>query len=112
MSAPDVDSTSYAHRDYLLMYLFYDSIDKGAYPADGHTYMDNFARNITEGMARSDWGMYINYPDSRLGQEVAQTSYWGRHLPRLQAIKKALDPEDVFHYPQGVLPALGVVVRD
>ncbi|GAB1314796.1 hypothetical protein MFIFM68171_05006 [Madurella fahalii] len=98
------DSTAYAHRDYLLMYLLYDRVDRGVYPADGHSYMENFSRNITNGMARSDWGMYINYPDSRLDQEAAQVNYWGSHLPKLQAIKKAVDPEDLFHYPQGVLP--------
>jgi hypothetical protein len=100
------DSASYAHRDYLLMYLFYDRVDKGrVYPADGHTYMENFARNITDGMPRSDWGMYINYPDSRLDQQAAQVNYWGDHLAKLQAIKKAVDPDDMFHHPQGVLPA-------
>jgi len=99
------DSTSYAHRDYLLMYLFYDRVDKGLYPANGHAIMQNFANNLTAGLERNEWGMYINYPDSSLDQESAQTSYWGKNLPRLQAIKKAVDPNDLFHYPQGVLPA-------
>ncbi|KAK4158757.1 putative reticuline oxidase precursor [Cladorrhinum sp. PSN259] len=102
---PAEDSTAYAHRDYLLMYLFYDRVDKGLYPADGHTIMQNFAKNLTDGLDKKDWGMYINYPDSRLDQESAQANYWGKNLPRLQAIKKAVDPNDVFHYPQGVLPA-------
>lgn len=105
VSKADVDSTSYAHRDYLLMYLLYDRIDKGVYPADGHVYMENFVSNITDGMTRQDWGMYINYPDSDLDQASAQVNYWGSHLPKLQAIKKAVDPEDLFYYPQGILPA-------
>lgn len=105
VSAVGADATAYAHREHLLMYLLYDRVDRGAYPADGHAYMENFARNITDGMAREDWGMYANYPDSRLDQQAAQASYWGAHLRRLQAIKKAVDPEDLFHYPQGVLPA-------
>lgn len=105
VAAQAADATSYAHRDYLLMYLFYDRADRGLFPADGHVYMDNFASNITDGMGRDDWGMYVNYPDSGLDQATAQVNYWGRHLPRLQAIKKAVDPEDLFHYPQGVLPA-------
>ncbi|KAL2255593.1 hypothetical protein VTK26DRAFT_3045 [Humicola hyalothermophila] len=101
----EADSTAYAHRDYLLMYLLYDRIDKGTYPVDGHTYMTNFVRNITDGMDRNDWGMYINYPDSNLDQASAQVNYWGSHLPRLQAIKKVVDPDNLFHHPQGVLPA-------
>ncbi|KAK4226384.1 putative reticuline oxidase precursor [Podospora fimiseda] len=102
---PAEDSTSYAHRDYLFMYLFYDRVDKGLYPADGHAIMQNFARNLTQGLDKKEWGMYINYPDSRLDQESAQAYYWGKNLARLQTIKKAVDPNNVFHYPQGVLPA-------
>ncbi|KAK4203061.1 putative reticuline oxidase precursor [Triangularia verruculosa] len=107
VSSQDVDSTSYAHRDYLFMYLLYDRIDKGTYPTDGHTLMSNFAGNITEGLPKEDWGMYINYPDSKglMDQATAQVNYWGKNLPRLQAIKKEVDPNDVFHFPQGVVPA-------
>jgi hypothetical protein len=105
VAKPDVGSTSYAHRDYLLMYLMYDRVDSGIYPADGHVYMENFVGNITQSMTKPDWGMYINYPDSRLDQANAQANYWGGHLPKLQAIKKAVDPDDLFHYPQGILPA-------
>lgn len=106
VSAPAVDSTSYAHRDYLLMYLMYDRVDNGAaYPADGRSLMENFAGNTTQGMAPGDWGMYVNYPDSGLDQASAQANYWGGHLARLQAIKKQVDPGDLFHYPQGVVPA-------
>ncbi|KAL1838488.1 hypothetical protein VTJ49DRAFT_2626 [Mycothermus thermophilus] len=106
VSKPASDHTAYAYRDALFMFLLYDRVDHGvAYPADGHTLMTNFVGNITQGMERDDWGMYINYPNYRLSQEEAQQNYWGRHLPRLRAIKKAVDPEDLFHFPQGVLPA-------
>ncbi|KAK3936648.1 putative FAD-linked oxidoreductase YvdP [Diplogelasinospora grovesii] len=105
VSVPATDSTSYMHRDFLLMYSFYDRVDKGAYPADGFALMQNFVSNITSSMADSDWGMYVNYPDPKMGQKTAQVNYWGTHLPRLQSIKKAVDPTDVFHYPQGVVPA-------
>ncbi|KAK3370034.1 hypothetical protein B0H63DRAFT_402711 [Podospora didyma] len=105
VTKPAVDSTSYAHRDYLLMYLFNDRVDKGvAFPADGFGVTQNFIRNITDGMGRSNWGQYINYPDPNLDQATAQTNYWGGHLSKLQKIKASVDPEDVFHYPQGVVP--------
>ena len=32
----------------------------------------------------------------------AQAQYWGPNLPRLEEIKKAIDPNDVFHNPQSV----------
>ncbi|OIW29381.1 FAD-binding domain-containing protein [Coniochaeta ligniaria NRRL 30616] len=99
------DSTAYAHRDYLLMYSFYDRVDNaGRYPADGFSCMQNFVGNITANMAQSDWGQYVNYPDPKLSQDQAQIRYWGKHLSRLQAIKAAVDPDNVFHYPQGILP--------
>jgi len=107
VSKATADSTSYAHRDFLLMYLLYDRVDSGTFPADGHFIMDNFASNITQGMERDDWGMYVNYPSSRLDQKDAQVNYWGSHLAQLQAIKKDIDPKDLFHYPQGVLPSQG-----
>ncbi|KAK1756959.1 putative FAD-linked oxidoreductase YvdP [Echria macrotheca] len=104
VTKPDPDSTSYAHRDYLFMYLFYDRVDKGIFPASGFGHIQNFVSNITESIPENDWGRYINYPDPNLDQNTAQTNYWGSHLDKLQAIKKAVDPTDVFHYPQGILP--------
>lgn len=99
------DSTSYAHRDYLFMYQFYDRVDRGAYPDDGFPFLQSFVGNLTSSMGEGEWGQYINYPDSQLDQKTAQKNYWGGHLARLQGIKAELDPKDVFHYPQGILPA-------
>jgi FAD/FMN-containing dehydrogenase len=86
------------------MYSFYDRVDTGRYPASGFSCMQDFVGNITASMNQSDWGQYVNYPDPRLSQEQAQTRYWGKNLVRLQAIKSAVDPNDVFHYPQGIEP--------
>jgi len=86
------------------MYSFVDHFDIGRYPADGFSFLQNFVGNITAEMGEADWGQYVNYPDPKLSQEQAQTRYWGKHLPKLQSIKAAVDPEDVFHYPQGILP--------
>lgn len=104
VSNTDTDDSSYAHRDYLFMYLFYDRVDKGVYPAEGFTTVQNFVTNVTSTIDSKTWGQYINYPDSKMDQETAQTNYWGQHLPRLRAIKKDVDPDNVFHYPQGILP--------
>lgn len=105
VSKPAVDSSSYAHRDYLFMYLFYDRVDKGVFPVSGFGHIQNFVSNITKTLPSSEWGRYINYPDPNLDQQTAQKNYWGHSLAKLQAIKKELDPQDVFHYPQGILPA-------
>lgn len=106
VTTPTDKSTAYAHRDYLFMYSFYDRVDRGSYPEDGFSCMQNFVTNITKGMTK--WGQYINYPDSKMSQDLAQTRYWGDNLPRLQAIKADVDPDDLFHYPQGIMPAVSV----
>jgi FAD/FMN-containing dehydrogenase len=47
-------------------------------------------------------GAYVNYCDaSLLGW---QDAYWGANYPRLQAVKRAVDPHDLFTGPQSVRP--------
>ena len=104
VSAKPANSTSYAHRDFLFMYLFYDRVDKGVFPTSGFPHIQNYVRNITDGLSTSQWGRYLNYPDPSLDQATAQENYWGDNLARLKAIKKAIDPQDLFYYPQGVQP--------
>jgi len=105
VAKPDPSQFSYAHRDFLFMYLFYDRVDRGVFPATGFGHIQNFVSNITQTMPESAWGRYINYPDPSLDQKTAQENYWGPNLAKLQAIKKAVDPTDLFHYPQGIVPA-------
>ncbi|KAH9434884.1 hypothetical protein MCOR02_003849 [Pyricularia oryzae] len=110
VSRPGSDSAAYAHRNHLLLFLFYDRVDtKGVYPSDGFAFIDEFVGDLTKTIGEDDgetWGRYPNYPDSRLSPESAQRGYWGSHLQRLREIKTAVDPGDMFHYPQGVPPAV------
>lgn len=99
------NATAYAHRDFLLMTNFYDRVDTGSYPADGFSFLDNFTANITGSLKPSQWGQYVNYPDPRLSQAAAQNNYWSMHLDRLQQLKASVDPGNLFHYPQGIMPA-------
>lgn len=100
-----VDATSYAHRDYLFLINFSDRVDTGTYPSSGFPFVQNFVKSLTSTMEAGTWGQYINYPDSTLDQATAQNNYWGSHLGKLQEIKSAVDPANVFHHPQGVMPA-------
>ncbi|KAK3896906.1 Reticuline oxidase [Staphylotrichum tortipilum] len=101
------DATSYAHRDPerdLFLYQFYDTA-WGTYPAEGFDFLNDWVEAFTNGLNATQWGMYINYADPLLNRTQAQDVYYRQNLARLKQIKKALDPAQVFYYPQAVEPA-------
>ncbi|KAK1985700.1 FAD binding domain-containing protein [Colletotrichum cereale] len=99
-------SSAYAYRGKLLLYQFYDLVAVSAtYPKDGFSFLDKFIANTTVGMKQADRGMYFSYPDANMGQDQAQAEYWGPNVARLQEIKRKVDPEEVFYFPQSVRPA-------
>ena len=98
--------TSYAHRNALLKYEFYDRTSE-TYPADGFDFLNGWVATITETMKNttySPFGMYINYADPRLNRTTAGQTYYGKSLPRLQNLKAVYDPAELFYYPQSVQP--------
>ncbi|SPN98743.1 related to reticuline oxidase precursor; berberine bridge enzyme [Cephalotrichum gorgonifer] len=106
VSAVAANATSYAHRSKLLMHNFYDSTDvTKAYPENGFDLLNGFIEAIVGDADKLDYGVYFNYPDTELDRETAQKRYWGDSLPRLRAIKAAVDPDEVFYMPQSVEPA-------
>ncbi|KAM0329408.1 hypothetical protein ACHAQA_004715 [Verticillium albo-atrum] len=101
VAAVPKEKTSYAHRDKLWLIQFADLIIS---PLAQYSFLDGFMSAITDGMADGDWGRYANYIDAELSEEEAVQQYYGDSLPRLGAIKAAVDPADVFHFPQGIRP--------
>ncbi|KAK3949931.1 hypothetical protein QBC32DRAFT_316345 [Pseudoneurospora amorphoporcata] len=104
VTVPDVDSTVYAHRNYLFMFLF--CVDRGVYPAEGFAAIQNFVGDVTHNIPVEEWGMYVNYLDPQMEREAAQKNYWGQHLDRLASVKGSVDPGNLSSYPQGVVPAV------
>ncbi|KAH6616117.1 hypothetical protein B0J18DRAFT_296543 [Chaetomium sp. MPI-SDFR-AT-0129] len=101
------EDTSYAYRDpenSLFLYELYDR-SFGDYPDDGFAFLDGWVDAFTSGLEESQWGMYVNYADPTMDREQAQQVYYRQSLPRLRDIKKAVDPDEVFYYPQAVEPA-------
>lgn len=100
----DFSASSYAHRDKLFLLQFYDQTFFGSYPSNGFPFLENFVSNVTAPLPASDWGMYINYADSRLNRTAAQQAYYGASLPRLQKLKAQYDPNELFYSPQSIQP--------
>ena len=105
MTNGDYSMSLYAHRDKLFLIQFYDQTFFGDYPSNGFSFLDNFVANVTAPLPSSDWGMYINYADTSINRTTAEQMYWGSSLPRLQTIKAAFDPTELFYYPQSISPA-------
>ncbi|PYH47120.1 FAD-binding oxidoreductase [Aspergillus saccharolyticus JOP 1030-1] len=96
------DATGFAHRDTLFWMQSY-AVTLGQVSQTTYDFLDGVnevIRNNTPGLGD---GVYPGYVDPRL--EDPRRSYWGSNLERLGRIKTAVDPGDVFHNPQGVLPA-------
>jgi FAD/FMN-containing dehydrogenase len=44
----------------------------------------------------------VNYVDSTLTPVQWKSQYYGAHYPRLSDIKRAVDPRNVFRFPQSI----------
>ncbi|KAJ7589559.1 hypothetical protein C8J56DRAFT_938917 [Mycena floridula] len=92
------DATAYAHRD-ALFYLQTYAVGLFAMTDTIRNFITGINQIIQDSMPGVDFGVYAGYVDPAL--DNAQAKYWGSNLPRLEAIKTAIDPNDVFHNPTG-----------
>ncbi|KAJ7686828.1 glucooligosaccharide oxidase [Mycena rosella] len=98
-----LDETAFAHRSAMFTIQFYASSFNNAppYPDFGFTFLDNLVDGITSNSpADWDYGAYPNYMEDKLVDYKQR--YYGTHYPRLLALKKVLDPTDVFDFPVGI----------
>ncbi|KAG8691327.1 hypothetical protein FRC11_004972 [Ceratobasidium sp. 423] len=94
------DATSFAQRDALLSFQMYGgllSVDN-PYPAEGIPFVDGILNSIDP----NPQAAYSNYVDPTLTPAQWKLQYYGSHYPRLAAIKKAVDPNNVFRFPQSI----------
>ncbi|MFJ9952895.1 FAD-binding oxidoreductase [Kitasatospora sp. NPDC091207] len=91
------DATAFRHRNSTLLAQYYAGwpADSPAEPrlrwvADAHATLAPYANGHA----------YQNYRDPRLADW--RTAYYGEHLPRLERVKAAYDPDRAFDFPQAL----------
>lgn len=55
---------------------------------------------LRHALSKYTTGDYVNWPDLHI--KNWQTAYYGKNLKRLQAVKKAYDPSNLFRFPQSI----------
>lgn len=93
------DATAYAHRDTLYFSLI-EAVTNGTVTNTTYKFIDGAYNIITSGQPNVSFPAYAGYVDTRL--KDAPQQYWTSNLPKLEKIKAAVDPRDVFHNPQSV----------
>ena len=96
------NATAYAHRDSLYWMQSY-AVAVGGVSQTTINFLDGINNLIMSSLPGSQLGAYPGYVDPRLPD--GQAAYWGSNLPHLRQIKATIDPMDVFHNPQSVMPA-------
>ncbi|KAF8166622.1 hypothetical protein K438DRAFT_1857053 [Mycena galopus ATCC 62051] len=93
------DATGFAHRDTLFYFQTY-AVGIGELSQTTIDFVTGMNKKITDSMPGVSFGAYPGYVDPLL--KDGPLEYWGSNLPRLQKIKAAIDPGDLFHNPQSV----------
>lgn len=98
------NATAYSHRNSLYWLQSY-AVTVGRVSQTTIDFLDGINNLIEASLPGSgtNFGAYPGYVDPRLPD--SQVAYWGSNLPRLRQIKATIDPTDVFHNPQSVVPA-------
>jgi FAD/FMN-containing dehydrogenase len=100
------DATAFVHRAALFSVEYSGSWNAGdpdAVVAANHSWLTNTWQTMRQ---YASGAAYQNYIDPDLPDW--QHAYYGSNLSRLQGIKIAYDPGDLFHFPQSIPPKTGV----
>ena len=96
------DATAYSYRD-ALFYMQSYAIELAGVSQTTKKFLRGINETIKAACDPLNLGAYPGYVDPMLANP--QQEYWRTNLPRLEQIKKQVDPLDVFHNPQSVRPA-------
>ena len=91
------DETAFVHRDARFLIAYQTNWTS----ADDDQENLDWAENIYAAMSPYvTGGAYVNIPDRTLRDWP--WAYFGANLPRLMKVKRAYDPDNVFHFPQSI----------
>lgn len=97
----DDEATAFGHRTAFATVQYTATWQSGTTSA---APFDTYVRGFRKAMGL--WlgtGAYVNYADAKITDY--QTAYWGAAYPRLQQVKRDVDPSELFTFPQAVRPA-------
>ncbi|KAI9042671.1 FAD-binding oxidoreductase [Aspergillus affinis] len=96
------DATAYPHRDVLIWMESLASTLVFPVPQTPRDFLDGLMNTTSRVLSKpvADLPVYPGFVDPELPDP--QRAYWGDNLPRLERIKAAVDPKDLFHNPQSV----------
>ncbi|KAJ6561051.1 hypothetical protein DFH09DRAFT_921212 [Mycena vulgaris] len=97
------NATACAHRD-AQFYMQTYAVGVGSLSNTTTAFATGMSDTVTNSMPGAQFGAYAGYVDPKLADGPQE--YWGKNLARLQSIKAAVDPGDVFHNPQSVSPVV------
>ncbi|KAF7371027.1 Reticuline oxidase [Mycena sanguinolenta] len=95
------NATAYGHRD-AQFYMQTYAVGIGSLSNTTTAFVTNMSDIVMSSMPGVQFGAYVGYVDPKLTDGPQE--YWGTNLPRLESIKAAIDPGDLFHNPQSVSP--------
>ncbi|KAJ4264214.1 hypothetical protein NW762_005408 [Fusarium torreyae] len=97
----ETKAMSYPHRNLAYFFTLYATSESETTSAT-HKFAERAVLTIQDNKPER-FLSYAGYTNRRI-RGNAQKKYWGDNLPRLESIKAAIDPEDLFSTPQGVKP--------
>jgi FAD/FMN-containing dehydrogenase len=97
----DPDATAFSHRDAVWSGIFAGIDDD---PAHAGLVRDWSVNYWTEAHPHSMGGAYVNFLGADEGGDRVRATYRG-HYERLAQVKRAYDPDNLFHANQNILPA-------
>ncbi|KAG8715564.1 hypothetical protein FRC09_016511 [Ceratobasidium sp. 395] len=92
------DATSFAHRDAVLCFQFVTGLLLPPFPSDGIPFLNGMLGSLDP----NPQAAYVNYVDPTLTPAQWKLQYYGSHYPPLSTIKRAVDPHNVFRFPQSI----------